>query len=139
MNVNIVVSGIYSIDEIPLEIKSFYEWKYDNLLKGFISENIYKKSINKPFLNKGKKWKNEEEIALIEEMKNRKTVEQMSLLHGRTILEIKCRINYIIVKMYNEKILINDPESIYKISEFFNSSPDKIKNIIINWNFRIKN
>jgi hypothetical protein len=62
--------------------------------------------------NKGKKWSNDEELLLFEELKNNITIEIIAKKHGRTYGAIDSRINLIAYKMFCEKVPIN--EIIYK-------------------------
>ena len=73
-------------------------------------------STQKPF-NHGKRWFDEEEAFLLEELHNNIDVPTISKIHKRTIGGITCRINEIAYRMYLKHIPMKTIVAVTKLNE----------------------
>ena len=94
------------MDELINEIKSL---KLEiNLLNEKLNNiNLNKLSNKNNLSNKNKKWFDEEEKLLIDELKNKLSIDNISKNHGRTFYAIECRIKKIVINRLNNNSLEN--------------------------------
>ena len=94
------------MDELINEIKSL---KLEiNLLNEKLNNiNLDKLSNKNNLSNKNKKWFDEEEKLLIDELKNKLSIYNISKSHGRTLYAIECRIKKIVINRLNNNSLEN--------------------------------
>lgn len=67
--------------------------------------------------NYGKYWSKEEELMLMDELSDKKTINEISKLHGRSIKAIEMRIEIMIRKQYEAKYTISSLMNLYNKSE----------------------
>lgn len=94
------------MDELINEIKSL---KFEiNLLNEKLNNiNLDKLSNKNNLSNKNKKWFDEEDKMLIDELRNKLSIDNISKSHGRTLYAIECRIKKIIINRLNNNSLEN--------------------------------
>ena len=97
---------IKKMDELINEIKSL---KLEiNLLNEKLNNiNLDKLSNKNNLSNKNKKWFDEEDKMLIDELRNKLSIDNISKSHGRTLYAIECRIKKIIINRLNNNSLEN--------------------------------
>ena len=97
---------IKKMDELINEIKSL---KLEiNLLNEKLNNiNLDKLSNKNNLTNKNKKWFDEEDKMLIDELRNKLSINNISKSHGRTLYAIECRIKKIIINRLNNNSLEN--------------------------------
>lgn len=97
---------IKKMDELINEIKSL---KLEiNLLNEKLNNiNLDKLSNKNNLSNKNKKWFDEEDKMLIDELRNKLSINNISKSHGRTLYAIECRIKKIIINRLNNNSLEN--------------------------------
>ena len=94
---------IKEIKSLKLEINLLNE-KLNNLDKLSNKNNFSNKN---NLSNKNKKWFDEEDKMLIDELKNKLSIDNISKSHGRTLYAIECRIKKIIINRLNNNSLEN--------------------------------
>ena len=68
-------------------------------------------------MNTGNLWNKQEELQLMDEISDKKTVEEIAKSHGRTSKAIEMRIESLIRKQYQNKYTINALMTLYNKSE----------------------
>ena len=92
------------MDELISEIKSL-KLEINILNEKIKNINLNKLSNNNNLFNKNKKWFDQEETMLIDELKNKLSIDIISKNHGRTLYAIECRIKKIIISKLNNNSL----------------------------------